>query len=236
MTPIPVCVDLSFPIVQGLFVPIEHGHQLYGALKQAVPQLAEVQPLGIHPLRGTPMEGGLLHLRHHGRLRLRLPADRIATALPLAGKELRIGSMLIRLGAPSIEVFEPHAELYARTVIVAKTVPKAERGADARGNRHATEPEVIAAVQARCNPGATVRVIGSRTITLHGKGPGKKHLWFPGFEVVIEGLDTEHSLKIQAAGIGGRRALGCGIFVKAGVRKVAEKGATATTGQGIKDA
>ncbi|MBA3699424.1 MAG: type I-MYXAN CRISPR-associated protein Cas6/Cmx6 [Planctomycetes bacterium] len=228
-------IDLAFPIVQGLVMPIEHAHQLLGAIKQAAPQLAEV-PIGLHPLRGTPLPEGLLHLRHRTPLRLRLPSDRIAAALPLAGKELRIGSMLIRLGSPSVEMLEPHAELYARTVIISKTVPKAGRDAEARGNRHATEPEVIAAVQARCNPGATVRVIGSRTITLHGKAPGGKRLWFPGFEMVIEGLDAEHSIAIQSTGIGGRRAFGCGIFVKAGMRKMATADVPKTTSNEVGDA
>jgi len=220
-------VDLAFPIVQGLVMPIEHAHQLLGAIKQAAPQLAEV-PIGLHPLRGTPLPEGLLHLRHRAPLRLRLPSDRIAAALPLAGKELRIGSMLIRLGSPSVEVLEPHAELYARTVVVAKTVPKTERKTDQRGNRVITEVELIAHIQAKCNAGATVRVLCWRTIRLHGKGPAKAHLHVKGAEVVIEGLDAEHSLAIQATGIGGRRAFGCGIFVKAGVRKVVEIGAAKT--------
>ena len=223
-------VDMSFPIVQGLVMPIEHAHQLLGAIKQAAPQLAEV-PIGLHPLRGTPLPEGLLHLRHRAPLRIRLPADRIAASLTLAGKELRIGSMLIRLGSPSVEVLEPHAELYARTVVVAKTVPKAERKDDQRGNRVITEAELIAHIQAKCNAGATVRVLHWRTIRLHGKGPAKAHLHVKGAEVVIEGLDAEHSLAIQATGIGGRRAFGCGIFVKAGVRKQVEAGITASTGK-----
>ena len=225
-------IDLSFPIVQGLIVPIEHAHQLLGAIKQTAPQLAEV-PIGLHPLRGTPLPEGLLHLRHHAPLRLRLPADRIAAALPLAGKELRIGSMLIRLGSPSIEVMEPHAELYARTVVVAKTTPKTERGDDQRGNRVITEAELITHIQTRCNTGATVRVLHWRTIRLHGKGPNQSHLHVKGAEVVIEGLDAEHSLAIQANGIGGRRAFGCGIFVKAGVRKIVASGATAAMGKDV---
>ena len=228
-------IDLAFPIVQGLIVRVEHAHELLGAIKQAAPQLAEV-PIGLHPLRGTPLPEGLLHLRHRAPLRLRLPADRIAAALPLAGKELRLGSMLIRLGSPSVEVLEHHAELYARTVVVAKTVPKAERTDDQRGNRVITEAELIAHIQAKCNPGTTVRILGWRTIRLHGKGPSKSHLHVKGAEVVIEGLDAEHSLAIQANGIGGRRAFGCGIFVKAGVRKKVESGSTAAIGQGTNHA
>ena len=224
-------IDLAFPILQGLIVPIDHGHQLYGALKQAAPQLAEVSPLGVQALRGTPMERGLLHLRHHERLRLRIPADRLAAALPLAGKELRVGSMLLRLGCPSVEVLAPQAELYARTVIVTKTVAKTGRSPDQRGNRAITEPELLDHVKAQCNAGATVRVLRWRSIRLHGKAPGGSDLYLQGAEIVIEGLDAEHSLAIQAKGIGGRRAFGCGIFVKAGVRKMVESGVATADGK-----
>ena len=34
-----------------------------------------------------------------------------------------------------------------------------------------------------------------------------------GYEVVIEGLTPDESLTIQTAGLGGRRHMGCGIFV-----------------------
>lgn len=222
-------VDLAFPIVEGLIAPIDHGHMLLGALKQAVPQLAEVDDLAIHPLRGTPLPQGLLHLRHRERLRVRLPADRIPTALALAGKELRVGSMLLRLGAPSVEVLVPYANLYARTVVVTKSVAKAERTADRRTNRAPTEAELLTHIKARCNPTATVRVLRWRTIRVHGKGPHGANLHVKGAEVVIEGLDDEHSLEIQGKGIGGRRAFGCGIFVNAGVRKETSAAAPAAT-------
>lgn len=220
-------VDVSFPIVEGLFVPVDHGHQLLGAIKVAVPQLAEMT-IGIHPLRGTPMGQGMLHLKRRAPLRLRLPADRIAAAVPLAGKELRVGSMLIRLGSPSIDMIEPHAELYARTVVVVKTGDKPSDGGRKPRSRPATEAELIDHIKEHCNATATVRVLRWRNIRIHNKGPEKGDLQIRGAEVVIEGLDAEHSLAIQATGIGGRRAFGCGIFVKAGVRKAVE--ATATTG------
>ncbi len=212
-------IDLAFPVIQGLFVPIEHGHQLLGAIKEAAPQLAEVR-IGVHSLRGSPMERGLLHLRHREHLRLRLPGDRIAAALPLAGRELRIGSMLIRLGVPSVEPLAAHAELYARSVCVAITAKPGPDGVKPKHAREATEAELLAHVRARCNADASVRILRWRTVRLHGKGRAGGDLQIRAGEVVIEGLDDEHSLAIQSDGIGGRRAFGCGIFVRAGVRKM----------------
>jgi len=220
-------VDLSFPIVQGMVVPIDHGHLLLGAIKTALPQLAEMT-LGLHPLRGTPLGEGLLHLKPRSLLRIRLAADHIAAALPLAGKELRIGSTLIRLGSPTISMLEPHAELYSRTVVITKTRGKNNPELSAK-DREASEAEVLTHIKTRCNADATVRILRWRTIRLHGKAANKAHLHIRGAEIVIEGLDAEHSLAIQTTGIGGRRAFGCGIFVKAGVRKTIVNTATTPT-------
>jgi CRISPR-associated protein Cas6 len=196
-------LDLVFPVVQGLVVPIDHGHMLYGACKQAAPALGGIR-LGIHTLRGTPLPQGLLHLGQRSRLRLRLEAERIPLALPLAGRELRLGSHLLRLGAPQVEALEPHPNLYARTVVIAK-------GEQGDGNRPASEAETVEKAKTAA-PGATVIVLGRRTIRIHG-------VQIPGFELVLEGVDPATSLRLQAEGLGGRRAFGCGLFVNAGVRK-----------------
>lgn len=198
-------IDLAFPIVQGLVVPIDHGHMLYGACKTAAPDLAGL-PLGIHPLRGRPLPAGLLHLGHRSRLRLRLPAGKIPAALPLAGRELRVGSYLVRLGSPHVEPLIPHPNLYCRTVALAK-------GQSGNGSRPADEGETVAAIRAVA-PAAVVIVKRRRTIRIHG-------VQVPGYEVVVTGLDAETSLRLQAEGIGGRRAFGCGIFVNAGTRRPA---------------
>jgi CRISPR-associated protein Cas6 len=41
-----------------------------------------------------------------------------------------------------------------------------------------------------------------------------------GHEVVIEGLTSEESLSVQERGLGGRRHMGCGIFVPLIHRKI----------------
>lgn len=213
-------VDLAFPIVEGRTVTIDHGHQLYGAVKTAAPSLGEV-PLGLHPLRGQPLEGGLLLLRPGTVLRLRLGADHLAKALPLAGREIRIGSMLLRLGAPRIEALEPHPTLYARTVVLVKKDPASpDRG------RPATGPELTTALQAIVGPTATIHLQRTRSIRIHSQQ-------ILGFEVVVEGLTPEVSVRLQTEGFGGRRAFGCGIFVNAGDRKPMPAADSKATEEGI---
>lgn len=207
----PTAIDLAFPIVQGLVVPIDHGHCLLGALKSAAPALAEMD-IAVHPLRGSALPADLLHLKPRTRLRLRLRPEAIALVLALAGRELRLGSHLIRLGAPTIEVLIPRVILHARTVVLAKTVPKATRG-EQRGNRFADEAEILLAVKSRCNASATVRSLGRRSFVIRKPG---RDIRIPGIGVVVEGLDDDASMRLQTEGVGGRRAFGCGIFVTAG--------------------
>ena len=210
-------LDLAFPIVEGRVTTIDHGHALYGAVKAAAPHLAEMR-IGIMPLRGQPIEGGLLLLRPRERLRVRLPAGAIPLALPLAGRDLRVGSQLLRLGVPSIDALVPQANLYARTVVVVKgqggAKPATATAPAQRANRPATEAETIAAIQAIAGTGASVRSLRRRTIRIHD-------VQIPGFEIVVEGLADAASLRLQAEGVGGRRAFGCGIFVHAGLKKPA---------------
>jgi CRISPR-associated protein Cas6 len=220
-------IDLAFPIVQGSVVPLDHAHHLLGALKAAVPQLSEIR-LGVHPLAGDELPAtGLLNLDRRAALRLRLDTGHAVIAAPLAGRDLRVGSMLVRLGHPTAEDLAPHAALAARMVVVARTVPRAMRGPHDRVNRVCTGPELLAHLQSRCNPGAQVRIGRWRALRLHGKGPRGNDLRILGAEVDLAGLDPATSLRLQADGLGGRRAFGCGILVPA-TRPLGLQGALAT--------
>jgi CRISPR-associated protein Cas6 len=53
---------------------------------------------------------------------------------------------------------------------------------------------------------AIVSVGKRRTIRIHGKE-------VVGYELIIEGLTADESIAIQTAGLGGRRHMGCGVFV-----------------------
>jgi CRISPR-associated protein Cas6 len=113
-------VDLGFP-VRGSAVPRDHGYWLYAALSAAVPALHGAAWLGVHPLAGTLVEEGRLALRNNARLLLRLPAERIPDALPLAGRTLDIAGTSLVLGAPNVNVLAPGSSLDARLVIVKLT-------------------------------------------------------------------------------------------------------------------
>ena len=155
---------------------------------------------GLELLSGIPCAPGLIALATRSpSLRLRLPADKLAHVLPLAGARLEIDGYPLRLGLPVARPLVPAPALYARIVTIKKF----------------TEPEpFLAAAQRQLAlhdmtgtlafpPAEYAR--SRRIITIHGRK-------VVGFSLAAHGLSDTDSLKLQTVGLGGRRAMGCGMF------------------------
>jgi CRISPR-associated endonuclease/helicase Cas3 len=164
--------------------------------------------LAIELISGFPSGPGLIALHspnsklgtRNSKLCLRIPADHYRDVLPLAGKRLDIGGHQIRLGLPVARPLEPGPSLYARVVTIKKfTEPDpfleaVNRQLDSLGVKGTAELP-------RDEQGRYRR----RIVTIHGKS-------VVGFSVAVHNLNDDDSLKLQSFGIGGRRAMGCGIF------------------------
>ncbi len=210
MSPIGV-VDLCFPIVGGETLSVDHGYALYSALCACLPALHDAHWLGVHPFDGEPVGKARIRLRKDSRLKLRLPAERIPMVLPLAGQRLGLHGSHLRLGAPSVSPLSPSSSLDARCVHVRLT--KAPRIENSDLGRRTLDLERMAeGVRAELERqlsalGATgqVELHGKRIVTVRAQR-------LVGFSVRISSLDPEPSLAVQANGLGGKRAMGCGIF------------------------
>ncbi|WP_334795477.1 type I-MYXAN CRISPR-associated protein Cas6/Cmx6 [Nostoc sp.] len=122
-------------------------------------------------------------------------------SLPLAGKSLRIGKHTIRLGIPDIYFLQPVDKLRSRIVII-------------QGYQ---EPEsFLAAAQRQLEQ---LGIQGKAFITKNTDGSPKrrsikiKRFTVVGFGLEIINLSNEDSLRLLRYGIGGKRKMGCGIFV-----------------------
>jgi len=185
-----------------MLIPIDHSHALYGAVKNAVPELALCENLGIHTLRGKVFGKSLILLdQRKAKLRLRLPMEFVPKALRLAGHVLRVHNSHISIGACSIAPLVPAKTLWARMVT---------RKFENPDNKTA-EISLQKALQ-DAYPNAKFKIKEKpRTINIH-----QKQVF--GFEVLVEELSQDDSLKLQSLGFGGRRAFGCGIFVTVGAK------------------
>lgn len=193
-------VVVHFP-AQGRQLPADHGYALYSAITRQLPALHGAPWLGLELLSGVPWREGVIVLPTRGaQLRLRIPADRYADVLPLAGKRLDITSHPLRLGIPSARPLQPAPSLYARVVTIKKfTEPEpfldaARRQLDALG--------VIATLELPIDDQGRFR---RRVIRIHGRT-------VIGFSVAAHGLGDEDSIRLQTHGLGGRRSMGCGHF------------------------
>ena len=209
-------VDLSFRVT-GKTIPADHGYVLYSAVSRIVPWIHEPaqNQVGIHPINGLLAGNRLLHLTPSSRLTFRLDANDIKQLLPLAGKELDLDGYQLRVGVPTTYALKPKTTLRSRLVTIKhRMAPDSflaavqeelsklsiqgtpvllrRRGTKALESKSGAEPDRSPFVR--------------RTIRIHDKE-------VVGYAVMVQCLTDDDSLKLQQHGIGGRRRLGCGIFV-----------------------
>lgn len=193
-------VDVAFPIV-GTTLPVDHGYSLYAAISRHLPALHGVGWLGVHPLRGRVVADKRLDVSK-SELRLRAPASRISDLLGLVGLSLEVAGAPLRVGAPRVWPLAPAATLDARLVFVKLTgisppCPRAmlEERYQAELRRQLADLKVEGAASLR----------GRRSLTVRDKR-------LMGFSVRVTGLSAQDSLVLQEHGLGGKRAMGCGLF------------------------
>lgn len=192
-------INVQFPIV-GKHLPADHGYFLYAAISRIMPNLHKAEWLAIELISGVPFDKGLIALPARGAfLKMRLPADRFGEVISLAGKQIEIEGHKIRLGIPIARPIRPSPILYSRIVTfknsltVEKFLETAER--ELAKNEITAKPEIPKETHSRHR----------RIITIKDKK-------VVGFSLIARNLSDEDSLKLQNIGLGGRRAMGCGIF------------------------
>lgn len=184
-------VDLVFAI-SGSRLPADHALALWEALVVRLPWLAAEPGVGVHAIRGSAGEGGLL-LSRRARLALRLPRHRQDDAVRLTGQTLEVGGERLDVGEASPRPLEPYPTLSAR--FVATGAP------DALAHQEAVEAmlgELGMPLRFICGRMRTMRC-GDTTVA--------------GAEVVLHQLRPEQSLAMQERGLGAERHLGHGLFL-----------------------
>jgi CRISPR-associated protein Cas6 len=185
-------VDLLFP-VRGSPVPLDHGYLLFSALSRRLPGLHERQDIGVFTLRGTPAGGGILHLER-GALRLRCSAEALPLLLPLTDSSLALAGHPVHVGKPTVYPLPSPHSLSARIVTFKHAVDEATFYASAR--------RFLAELECEGTPHPGRR----RVLSIAGKQ-------VMGFALTVSGLSPASSMRLQERGLGGRRHLGCGLFL-----------------------
>lgn len=204
-------IDLSFRVL-GDRVPRDHGYALYAAICQTLPQLHGAPWLGVHPLSNVFCEGDLLRLGDSAEFRVRIPAERIPEVLGLSGRSLTVAGNSLRLGVPRVHALKPAQSLDARLVALRLTRPPRRSNhdlgretLDMEAFERRYEAELLRQLAALGVKGGRLSLQGRRTLCVAGRT-------LIGFSVRVGELDAEGSLLLQETGLGGKRAMGCGLF------------------------
>jgi CRISPR-associated protein Cas6 len=189
-------VDVAFPL-HGDAIAVDHGYALYSALSRlprAGPWLHASEEVAIHPIRGHYAGTGLLKLTDKSRLRLRLPAASLPQILTLAGKLLELDGQRIRIGVPQTTLLRPAPALYAHLVTTRNGQDEERFDAEIR---HQFDTLAIRAKPTR----GKRRVLRVKDKTVVG------------YSLLASELSAEESIRLQEHGLGGRRKMGCGVFI-----------------------
>ncbi len=186
-------VDLAFRL-KGSTVPVDHGYALYAALSRILPEIHAANDVGVQPIRGIYSGNGRLHLSDSSRLVIRLPDEEIRSYLKLAGKRLEVDEHPLSVGVPEVRALLPVVSLRSRLVTIKGFL---EQGLFVEAAKRQLQ---------QLNIHRQAYIGERRTFCIKGKQ-------VVGFEMFVTQLAAEESLTLQEHGLGGRRKMGCGVFV-----------------------
>jgi len=208
-------VDVAFPFLDQVAIPADHGYLVFAAVSRVMPRIRDEQNVGIHPIRGQLLGGRTLMLTRASRLVFRAPHEAYPWLLQLAGQELRIGSNRVRLGIPQVQPLRPAPVLHSRLVIIKPYMEPDSFLQAAR--RQLTQLGIDGEVNLIPTPadrGAFEGGTGTASPYIRRTLKVRNHT-VVGYAVTVSGLSPDDSLTLQAMGLGGRRHMGCGVFVPA---------------------
>ena len=194
-------IELAFP-VRGKNLPIDHGYQLYSALKYKLTQLKDWDDISIKTVSGKcdRYKRNEINLTDLSQLLIRLPAEKVPFVYSFSGKFLTIGKHKIGLGIPEMNFLQPKSQLRSHIVVI-------------RG--YELPDTFLKAAQRQLeqlNIQADIKLITTKDGIPKRKTIKVKHT-LVGFGIEITNLSEADSIILQEKGLGGKQKMGCGVFV-----------------------
>jgi len=189
-------IDVVFP-VSGISLNADHNYYLFAALCYAVPEFHTLENFSFNTINGVPNNQGLIKLGNQSILRIRLPLESYKLVNTLSNKILIINGNQIELGLPSYQTIQPKQILTSRIV----TIKEAYTGEN-----------FVKSCQFRLqnlNINASLLIARRLSVRITKCRPYN----VVGFTTILKNLTPDDSIKVQELGLGGKRRLGCGVFV-----------------------
>ncbi|MDO5554465.1 MAG: type I-MYXAN CRISPR-associated protein Cas6/Cmx6 [Planctomycetia bacterium] len=190
-------VDVRFKVLpRGTPIPADHAYPIFSAVSRILPAIHGEEDIGVFPISGIQTGDRMVTITEDSRLAFRLDSNRVRNLFPLAGKSLGLGRTFLQIGVPTVHALAPVATLRSRLVTIKGFFDPEEFVAAARRQLDALE----------VSSDVVIKVSKPRTLEIHKCS-------VVGFEVFLDNLNATDSIRVQEAGIGGRRKMGCGLFV-----------------------
>ncbi|HMW02951.1 MAG TPA: type I-MYXAN CRISPR-associated protein Cas6/Cmx6, partial [Acidobacteriota bacterium] len=147
------------------------------------------------------------------------PVESFREVLPLAGQNIEIvvagQKFQFRTGIPEVYQLKPVTSVWSRTVVIKLSESEKQKVTPTREMFLESLKKQIESLGVK----GTVKIESS--LDSQGREAGRKILNIKGklvvgYTVTVSGLSGEDSIKLQESGLGGRRKMGCGVFVPAG--------------------
>ncbi|MFW2440654.1 MAG: type I-MYXAN CRISPR-associated protein Cas6/Cmx6 [Arenicellales bacterium] len=196
-------VDLSFKL-DCKCLANDHVWQLSQAIREVLPWLADEPQAGIHQIHGAESMNGwnrpeeadsLIHLSRRTKLYLRVPGLRVGDALQLEGKTLDVAGEQLKIGRSSVKLLSLYEVQFSRYVITRPDVEEEEFLQDA-----VAELKKLNIPPRKLLSGKT-----QSFMTPDGDITTRS--------LMIADLEPMEAIRLQEAGIGEGRLMGCGLFV-----------------------
>ncbi|MDJ0596220.1 MAG: type I-MYXAN CRISPR-associated protein Cas6/Cmx6 [Pleurocapsa sp. MO_226.B13] len=194
-------IELAFPVM-GQSLPIDHGYQLYSALKHRLMQLKDWDDISIKTISGKldRDKRNQLNLTDRSKLLIRLPSEKVPFVYSFGGKSLTVGKHKIRLGIPEMNFLQPKSRLRSHIVVI--------RGyEEPNGFLEAAKRQVE-----KLNIKTDLKLIAKKDGTPKPKTIKVKQT-LVGFGIEASNLSEVDSVVLQEKGLGGKHKMGCGIFI-----------------------
>ena len=203
-------LDVFFHVF-GAETPTDHGYALFSSLSRILETdgdrwLHGNPHVGLHTIRGMHLGNGQRSIGPGARFGLRLPSDLLPRSLKLAGKRLDLDGCRLRVGTSQTHALTPATMLHCRIATTkngddpARFDAEIARQAAALGisGKVFRSPAGVAQRDGRDPSRRIVRVKGKRIV---------------GHAMLATGLTAKEAILLQERGLGGRRRMGCGMFV-----------------------
>ena len=191
--------------------PTDHGYALFSALSGVLETendrwMHGNPSIGLHTIRGVNLGNGKRRISPNARLGLRLPSELLPRSLRLAGISLNLDGCKLRIGVSETRALVPSPALHCRVVTTKNgdyparfdtEIARQLTALDIRG-RVFRIPQDAQPRTSRDPSRRIVRVKDKRIV---------------GYTMLATELTAEESIRLQKRGLGGRRRMGCGVFV-----------------------